>query len=303
MDNLKNLLKELCDKTNIKYRLTNDKGEEIFNNLNLDLDIIIKNININNGIYKIYIKRENEILIPFIEFSLDKFIEKNNSIQLLLEGEKPWDSFKETLLFRKGKLFIIDCNNKGEALKVIKNSYCQEDVFIEEVYEQIILVGDLEEEIEHGLSLRESIIQNTGEKVFISVSNLDGTHKGFLKGYRKATEAIKTGKALKIVPEVYISKDMEIENTIYNLKNQYSKSLKSEYDNICKSLNHELILTIEEILRCNFSLTQAAKNLYIHRNTLIYRIEKIKKETSYDIRNFKEATFLYILYVNSKRID
>ncbi|MDU2157678.1 helix-turn-helix domain-containing protein, partial [Clostridium sp.] len=46
--------------------------------------------------------------------------------------------------------------------------------------------------------------------------------------------------------------------------------------------------------------SEAAKELYIHRNTLMYRIEKIKKETGFDIRNFKEATFLYILYMNSK---
>ncbi|ATD54515.1 PucR family transcriptional regulator [Clostridium chauvoei] len=303
MDNFKILLKEMCEKTNLYCKLTNNKGDAIFNNLKVDSKTIIKKIRINNIIYRLYITEENENLKDFIEFTLNKFMEKSNTIQLLLQGEKSWNNFKNTILEKRGKLFIIDCNNKEEVFKILRNSYADEDVLIEEVFNQIILIGDLDEEKEHGLSLRESIIQNTGEKVYISVSNLDGTYNGLLKGYRKAKQAIDTGKALKIVPETYISSEMEIENIIHNLKNEYSKQLKDEYEEICKSLNNELILTIEEILRCNFSLTQASKNLYIHRNTLIYRVEKIKKETGYDIRNFKEATYLYVLYINSKRID
>ena len=108
------------------------------------------------------------------------------------------------------------------------------------------------------------------------------------------------GRRFKIKPEIYCLKDMYLERAIYNLSNEYSQNIKEEYKNIFKGFNYELIQTLEEILKCDLSLTKAAKNLYIHRNTLMYRIEKIKKETGFDIRNFKEATFLYILYMNSK---
>ncbi|WP_286172900.1 PucR family transcriptional regulator [Caproiciproducens sp. MSJ-32] len=89
-----------------------------------------------------------------------------------------------------------------------------------------------------------------------------------------------------------------MEKSIYNLKEDYLEELKKEYKDIFKGFNHELFQTLKEMLKCNLSLTKASKNLFIHRNTLMYRIEKIKKETGFDIRNFKEATFLYLIYLN-----
>ena len=94
---------------------------------------------------------------------------------------------------------------------------------------------------------------------------------------------------------------MYLERAIFNLSDEYSQELREEYKDIFNGFNYELIQTLEEILKNDLSLTKAAKNLFIHRNTIMYRIEKIKKETGFDIRNFKEAIFLYILYINNNR--
>ena len=50
----------------------------------------------------------------------------------------------------------------------------------------------------------------------------------------------------------------------------------------------------------NINVSETARQLYIHRNTLVYRIEKLQKDTGLDIRNFDDAlTFKIALMVVS----
>ncbi|MEH7224126.1 sugar diacid recognition domain-containing protein [Bacillus sp. JJ1566] len=58
-------------------------------------------------------------------------------------------------------------------------------------------------------------------------------------------------------------------------------------------LNH-YIDTLQAFFDSNFNIKEAAKKLYIHRNTLIYRLNKIKTESGYDPQNFKDAFALQI---------
>lgn len=51
----------------------------------------------------------------------------------------------------------------------------------------------------------------------------------------------------------------------------------------------ELIRTLDQFLADNLNVSKAAKNLYLHRNTLVYRLSKIRSLTGLDPRNFDEA--------------
>ena len=53
--------------------------------------------------------------------------------------------------------------------------------------------------------------------------------------------------------------------------------------------------TIRTFLESDLSLTETSKKLFIHRNTLIYRLDKIREDTGLDIRNFHDALILRIL--------
>ena len=53
--------------------------------------------------------------------------------------------------------------------------------------------------------------------------------------------------------------------------------------------NKELIDTAEVLFRCHLNISEASRKLYLHRNTLLYRIEKIKNLTGLDIKKFEEA--------------
>ncbi|MFC0272114.1 PucR family transcriptional regulator [Metabacillus herbersteinensis] len=58
--------------------------------------------------------------------------------------------------------------------------------------------------------------------------------------------------------------------------------------------DHELVHTINVFLQCNLNASLAAKRLYIHRNSLQYRIDKFIEKTGLDIRIFSNATFAYL---------
>lgn len=296
------LLKELCEETKLKIRLL-DNNNIIFDNLPLTESNVTRKFSVANKTFKIILEQDNIKLIPMVEYLLNKLIVRENIIEDLVEGKKQWDALEEDIIVNSSKLLLIEVNNKNDAVEIVRNTYDNNEVYVGEIYDRVILIGELEDEEDHAISLKETIDEVLGVNAKISIANLDKTFEGFIKAYNGAVQALKIGNKFKIKPEIYRIKEMYLEKAIYNLSKDYLQEIMVEYKDVFRGFNHELIQTLEEILKCDLSLTKAAKNLYIHRNTLMYRIEKIKKETGFDIRNFKEATFLYILYMNSKTND
>ncbi len=66
-------------------------------------------------------------------------------------------------------------------------------------------------------------------------------------------------------------------------------------------LDDEIISTIDIFFQCNLNITDASQKLYIHRNTLIYRLDKILRITGYDIRKFNDAMIFKIAWLNKDR--
>lgn len=62
--------------------------------------------------------------------------------------------------------------------------------------------------------------------------------------------------------------------------------------------DQELINTIKVFIECNLNVSSAAKKLYMHRNSLQYRIDKFIEKTGVDIKNFNEAMIAYLIILN-----
>jgi len=83
--------------------------------------------------------------------------------------------------------------------------------------------------------------------------------------------------------------------TIYGLMNSIPEDkeklyLHGGYGGFSQVMSDkELINTADKLLSCNLNISEASRNLYIHRNTLLYRIEKIKALTGLDIKRFDDA--------------
>ena len=75
-----------------------------------------------------------------------------------------------------------------------------------------------------------------------------------------------------------------------------------------ESLDQETLFTIQRFFENNLNVSETARKLFVHRNTLVYRLEKIKKLTGLDLREFDDAiTFKVALmvkkYLTSRGID
>ena len=53
----------------------------------------------------------------------------------------------------------------------------------------------------------------------------------------------------------------------------------------------------------NLNISEAARQLFIHRNTLVYRVDKIKKNTGFDLREFEDAMMFRVVMMMKKYIE
>ena len=59
----------------------------------------------------------------------------------------------------------------------------------------------------------------------------------------------------------------------------------------------ELMNTAEEFMKNSLNISETSRNMYIHRNTLIYRLDKIEKETGLNLRVFGDAVTFNLLQI------
>ena len=59
--------------------------------------------------------------------------------------------------------------------------------------------------------------------------------------------------------------------------------------------NEEMVQTIDKFFECHLNVSEAARQLYIHRNTLVYRLDKVQRATGLDLRAFDDAITFKLL--------
>jgi DNA-binding PucR family transcriptional regulator len=115
--------------------------------------------------------------------------------------------------------------------------------------------------------------------------------------YNDAAECMALGKKFGIKDKIFSSSGMLFEKIVYNVSDRVKEELNTKFADKFNLFDSEMINTIEEFVNCGLNISDAARKLYIHRNTLIYRLDKIYKDTGFDIRNFKEATVFIIAFL------
>lgn len=114
--------------------------------------------------------------------------------------------------------------------------------------------------------------------------------KDLKRGYIEAKEVIKLASKFELVKPINYYDDMLIYRVVANMseidKNILIENIKEKKIDL---LDKDDIRTANVFLECNLNISDASRKLFIHRNTLIYRLEKIQKLTNYDLKIFKDA--------------
>ncbi len=123
--------------------------------------------------------------------------------------------------------------------------------------------------------------------------------------FEEAQEAINLGLAQRSNTRVFIFQKLLFERFMKQIPRDIKKQFYDmSYTDVLKNLlNEEMQKTVEKFFENNLNLSEAARNLYIHRNTLIYRLEKIQRMTGLDLRNFEDAVLLKVLIMLGKSLS
>ena len=146
--------------------------------------------------------------------------------------------------------------------------------------------------------------------VFVGVGTIATHLRDLAKSYKEAQIAIEVGKVFDTERYIVNYENLGIGRLIYQLPTTLCEMFLQEVfkKNPIDALDQETLFTIYKFFENNLNVSETARKLFVHRNTLVYRLEKIKKLTGLDLRVFDDAiTFKVALmvkkYLTSRGID
>ena len=136
--------------------------------------------------------------------------------------------------------------------------------------------------------------------VRVSYGTIVNELKDVSKSYKEAKMALDVGKIFYSEKKVTAYNTLGIGRLIYQLPVNLCRIFIDEIfgDNVPYELDEETLTTINKFFENNLNVSETSRQLFVHRNTLVYRIEKLQKSTGLDIRVFDDAlTFKIALMV------
>ncbi len=157
----------------------------------------------------------------------------------------------------------------------------------------------------------EEALRSNGESTVVVGIGTIATHlRDLAKSYKEAQIAIEVGKVFDTEKYIINYENLGIGRLIYQLPTTLCEMFLQEVfkKNPIDALDKETLFTIHKFFENNLNVSETARKLFVHRNTLVYRLEKIKKLTGLDLREFDDAiTFKVALmvkkYLTSRGID
>ncbi|MBR2907153.1 MAG: helix-turn-helix domain-containing protein [Clostridia bacterium] len=198
-----------------------------------------------------------------------------------------------------------------------------QNMFPDKSKDYVISVGEhdivLVKDIRPGTDVREieKIATNIADtlstefytKVAIGISTAVDNIKDLARAYKEAQVALEVGKVFETEKNIISYENLGIGRLIYQLPTTLCEMFLQEVfkKGSLESLDRETLMTIQCFFENNLNVSETSRKLFVHRNTLVYRLEKIRKLTGLDLREFEHAiTFKVALmvkkYLNSKPI-
>jgi len=138
------------------------------------------------------------------------------------------------------------------------------------------------------------------EMIRISYGNVVDEIKNVSRSYKEAQMALEVGKIFHPDKNVIPYSNLGIGRLIYQLPIPLCKMFIREVfgEHTPEDLDEETLLTINKFFEYNLNVSETSSQLFIHRNTLVYRLDKLQKSTGLDLRVFEDAiTFKIALMV------
>lgn len=252
------------------------------------------------NILKIYREKENKL--SFIQnLLMDNLLQVdifNRAKQLKISMEK------------KRAVFLVETKSAKDnnSMKMLSNLFV-EKAYVTAVDEHYIVVvmelgdNDGDKKLDSiSKTMLDMLNSETMMHVRIGYGGIMGTLKELSRSYKEAKLALDVGKIFYPARTIISYSSLGIGRLIYqlplNLCEMFMKETFTETP--MEELDEETIQTVIKFFENNLNVSETARQLYIHRNTLVYRLEKLEKMSGLDVRQFEDAlTFRIAMMVSN----
>lgn len=142
-------------------------------------------------------------------------------------------------------------------------------------------------------------------KTTIGIGTVSGHLRELADSYKEAQVAIEVGKVFDTEKNIINYENLGIGRLIYQLPTTLCEIFLSEVfkKNSIDTLDQETLFTINKFFENNLNVSETSRKLFVHRNTLVYRLEKIKKLTGLDLREFDHAIIFKVALMVKKYLN
>ena len=207
-------------------------------------------------------------------------------------------------------VFIIETNREkdGNELEKVRSLFHGKNHdFVTAVDEKNIIVvhelveGEGYDELNKTAEVIRSLFGGAGnQEVHIAYGSIVKEIKEVSRSYKEARMALDVGKIFFEDKDIIAYATLGIGRLIYQLPIPLCKMFIKEIfgGRSPDDFDEETLMTINKFFENNLNVSETSRQLYIHRNTLVYRLDKLQKSTGLDLRIFEDAiTFKIALMV------
>ena len=111
------------------------------------------------------------------------------------------------------------------------------------------------------------------------------------RSFKEAQVSIEVGKVFDTEKSIVTYDHLGIARLVYQLPTTLCETFLKEVfkKGSVESMDQETLFTIQKFFENSLNVSETSRKLFVHRNTLVYRLEKIKKITGLDLREFEDA--------------
>ena len=247
------------------------------------------------------------VALSNIKFYYDEKYDRGNFIKnIILDNILPGDIYLKAreLHFNSDvsrAVMLIKAASKNEVpiFDIIQNLFPDKskDFVINVSEDSIALVKEISPNIDYKdlENLAQSIIYTLSSEFYIhavvGIGSTVDTLKELAKSFKEAQIAIEVGKVFDTEKNIISYDNLGIARLIYQIPTTLCEAFLREVfkRGSIESLDQETLFTIQKFFENNLNVSETSRKLFVHRNTLVYRLEKIKKITGLDLREFDHA--------------
>ena len=233
---------------------------------------------------------------------------------LLGEGNKAYaHQFLAKYNCVDGACFALDIvpeRRLDEALLHVQTSLIEENAFVVKMDSTRIAVVMFSKEgetpVELGNFLNQSLYEEVGVKAKIGIGCEEKSFGEIATSYAQALTAVRMSGILGAKGEVHSYREFLLTKMLEDVPAERLKEYVEQFHiEGAKEIfsDEEMTTTAEEFLENSLNLSETSRNLFMHRNTLMYRLDKIERLTGLNIRQFSDAVTFRVISILFKLLQ